>query len=100
MLDVAALKRKKQDDFIEKRTIIEQEVDKFLASISEMDADIKEKCNYDPNYSAKTLLPALWVEPFDEEAYNQQLSRLQNYIAGVKSICDKLNEEALKCLQS
>lgn len=98
-VDVAALKRKKQDEFIETRTIIEQEVNKFLTSIGTFDAETKEQCKYNPQLTARTLLPALWEEPFDEAVYNEQLAKLQAYIAGVEKVCDALNERTLQCLQ-
>lgn len=98
--NVANLIRIRQDKFVETRTIIESEVNKFLASIGKMDEDVQKRCGYIPGASAKTLLPALWVEPFDEETYNKQLSGVMTYISQVMAVCDDINKEAVECLQS
>lgn len=99
-VDVAKLIRERENAFVETRTIIESEVNKFLKSLEELDADIKLKCGVKDGVTAKDLLPALWVEPFDEATYKVQKEKLDNYIAQVSNICDALNQEALACLQS
>lgn len=96
---VEMLLKRRQDEFIEKRTIIESEVTKFFESLGNLDADIKERINYDPTRNARTELSALWEEPFNMEKYSQQRQVLDQYIALVGSVCDMLNEEALRCLQ-
>lgn len=98
--NISQLIQERQNKFIETRTIIESEVTKFLESLTNLDADIKEKCGVREGLTAKDLLPALWIEPFDQKAYNAQKAALDTYIAQVTAICDKLNEEALACLQS
>lgn len=100
MIDIAVALKQRQDKFVETRTIIETEVNQFLQSIAVTDLDVQEKCNYNPEASARTLLPALWQEPFDMAAYQQQLANFNNYVAGVKSVFDQINEEAVACLQS
>lgn len=98
-MDFAQMKRQRQDKFIETRTKIEQEVDSFLKSISEMDEDLRKRCNYNPQYTARTLLPALWSEPFDEDVYKVQLAKVNQYVAAVVALCDAMDAEAIKCLQ-
>lgn len=98
--NIANLIRARQDKFVETRTIIESEVDKFLESIGKMDKDVQERCGYIPEVSAKTLLPELWNEPFREEVYNAQLSGVLSYIKQVTAVCDDINREAVQCLQS
>lgn len=97
--NIANLIRERQDKFVETRTIIEKEVNQFLDSIGKMDADIQEKCGYVAGASAKGLLPELWNEPFNEEVYNNQLSRVLAYINRVQQVCDEINREAIACLQ-
>ncbi len=99
-VSIANLIRIRQDKFIETRTIIEAEVDKFLASIGKMDPDVQKKCGYIPDANAKSLLPELWNEPFREEVYKQQLNGVLTYIAQVQKVCDEINKEAVECLQS
>lgn len=99
-MNVEQLKREREAQFVETRTKIEMEVTKFLESIANMDEEAKTACRYNPAYTARNLLPALWIDPFDEKVYNIQLEKLQAYITAVTSVCDRMNEEALKCLQS
>lgn len=98
-VDVVALQQRVQTQFIERRTIAESEANKFLESLKGMDADIKERINYDPNKTARTELSALWEEPFSETKYNEQKARFDSYVAYVAAICDALNAEASRCLQ-
>jgi len=98
--NVAKLIQERQNKFIETRTNIENEVNKFLQSLCSLDEDIKVKCGVTEGASAKDLLPALWQEPFNETVYLQQKAALDNYIMQVKAVCDQLNQEALACLQS
>lgn len=98
--NVAKLIQDRQNKFIETRTNIENEVNKFLQSLCSLDEDLKIKCGVKDGMTAKDLLPALWAEPFVEETYLQQKNALDTYIMQVKAICDQLNQEALLCLQS
>ena len=98
-VNVEQLIQIRQNKFIETRTIIDTEVNKFLKSLEALDADIQAKCNVVAGRTTKDILPSLWAEPFDEVAYQAELAKLQTYIAGVKTITDSVNEEALRCLQ-
>lgn len=98
-VNVAQLIQSRQNKFIETRTIIDSEVTKFLQSLETLDTNMQEQCKVVPGRTAKDVLPSLWVEPFDIDRYNIELQNLTQYIAGVKSITDSINEEALKCLQ-
>ena len=98
--NVAKLLQDRQNKFIETRTNIENEVNKFLKSLEALDDDVKINCGVAVGITAKDLLPALWQEPFNEEAYKAQKAQLDTYIAQVKNICDELNREAIACLNS
>lgn len=98
--NVARLLQERQNKFIETRTNIENEVNKFLKSLEALDDDVKAKCGVKVGITAKDLLPALWAEPFDENTYREQKARLDAYIAQVKVICDQLNQEAIACLST
>lgn len=98
LIDIESLIRTRQDKFVETRTIIESEINKFLESISKMDPDVQQKCGYIEGASAKTLLPELWNTPFREEVYTQQLQGVVAYIQKVQAVCDAINQEALACL--
>lgn len=96
--ELAELIRKRQETFIETRTKIETEVNTFLASLENVDTDIKEQVKYNSSMTAKSLLPELWNEPFNMDTYNSQLKELHEFIDRVHSVCDKINQEAMQCL--
>lgn len=98
--NIANLLRQRQDEFVEKRTIIESEVNKFLESIAKLDPDVRARCGYVEGAQAKSLLPELWNEPFRIEVYNQQLAGVLSYVKQVSAVCDEINKEAQECLQS
>lgn len=98
--DVQRLIQDRQNKFIESRTNIENEVNKFLKSLEGLDADVKEKCGVKDGVTARDILPALWEEPFNADIYSSQKAALDKYITTVSSICDLINQEALECLQS
>ena len=98
--NVAKLLQDRQNKFIETRTNIENEVNRFLQSLESLDDDMKIKCGVKAGITAKDLLPALWKEPFNGDEYSQQKAALDDYIAQVRAVCDRINQEALLCLQS
>ena len=100
MQNVSRLIQDRQNKFIETRTIIENEVNRFLQSLAAMDADVQQRCGYQPGLDAKQLLSALWTEPFDEAKYAVQLENFNRYVNQAKMVCDEINKEALACLQS
>lgn len=97
---VTQLLAERQELFIATRTNIENEVNKFLTSLENLDEDVKSQCQIKGDVTAKELLPALWEKPFDEVKYQQQLAAFNVYVQSIMAFCDKINEEALRCLQS
>ena len=49
--------------------------------------------------TARDVLPALWEEPFDNERYLTQRALLDERITKATQLRDKLNAEAIQCLQ-
>lgn len=98
-VSVEQLLNERQNKFIENRTIIEREVDTFLRSVETMDPVYQQQLNVVVGQTARDLLPSLWVEPFNEAQYNAERASLDAYIKRVTDVCDKLNAEALRCLQ-
>jgi len=100
-MDVQAILRARQDAFIEKRTRIETEVNKFLESVNQISDERMTSIPGRPaGNTCREVLPELWNEPFNQSTYDAQLAVLNSYIASVQRVCDCINEEALKCLQS
>lgn len=100
-INIAQAIQQRQAQFIENRTIIETQVNTFLQSLKNCTPDVIALFPgvfMAEGVSAKTLLPALWEEPFNIETYNAQLAEFKRYEAVVHDIYQKLNEEALKCL--
>lgn len=101
MTSVEELLRVRQGKFVETRTRIEMEVNKFLESIDKTgDERVMSIGGRPEGKTCKEVLPALWEEPFDEAKYKEQLDLLNRYIAAVSTYVDTLNTEALKRLQS
>lgn len=98
-MSIEQLYAQRQNKFIEDRTIIETETDKFLRSLEQLDPVYQQQLSVVQGQTARDVIPALWAEPFDEVAYNKQRSALDQRIENAKIICDQLNEEALRCLQ-
>lgn len=96
---VSTLLAERQSKFIETRTIIESEVNKFLKSLEALDPDIQETLRVPKDVTARDLLPELWAEEFRPDVYQQQLTSLNNYIEQVRAYSDKLTQEAIECLQ-
>lgn len=93
--------QQRQNEFIEKRTIIEREIGAWLDSMNALDPSFQERCGYD--YQGKTvkeLLSAAWEDDFDEAKYSQQLAEVKERIQRSIDLADKLNGEALACLQN
>lgn len=99
---VASLIQARYSQFIETRTVIECEVNKFLESLNKEDEDIKKQLGVREGITCRDLLPELWKpdNEFNEEVYQTQLNSLLQYIQQVQVICDKINAEAIACLQS
>ena len=62
------LYQQRMNDFIEKRTKIESEVNAFLRSLEVDDEEFRAKCNVQEGLTARDVLPSLWAEEFDEAA--------------------------------
>lgn len=100
MVDVQQLIRQKEAQFVEARTKVEMEINKFLESIKDIEEELKNIPGRPTGTCAKEIVPALWAEPFDQAAYNEQLAVFNAYVSAVVAYGDKVNEEALRCLQT
>ena len=98
-ISVEQLYAQRQAKFVESRTIIESELNKFLRSLEQLDAVHQQQLGVVPGQTARDVIPALWEEPFNEAAYTAQRAEADRRIAAAKQLCDQLNTEALKCLQ-
>mgnify|MGYP001027830327 CR=1 FL=1 len=99
MTELEMALKQRQEKFVETRTIIASEVTKFLNSLSALPDEIKAQAIMPTGTTAQEILPALWSDPFNQEEYEAQLSNFNRSVDSVTSICDALNEEAMKCLR-
>ncbi len=100
MTNYQELLTQRQNQFIETRTRIEVEVNNFLNSLIGLDDDIKQAFGYmDSRPTAQQWLPSLWQTPFNMDQYKLELQAFEAYQNKVATIIDKLNEEAIRCLQ-
>lgn len=95
---VSELLQERQNLFIETRKDIENEVNRYIESLTNVDSDILARCGNLAGNTAKEILPALWETPFNEELYEAQLAQFSQHVQCMQRECDKLNEEALRCL--
>lgn len=101
MMDISSILRERQGKFVETRTRIEMEVNKFFESLNEIDDErIKAVPGRPAGNTCKEVLPALWEEPFDEAKYATQLSEFNRYKDAVIAVADTMNQEALERLRS
>lgn len=84
--------------FIERRSKVQAEVDRFLQSVKSINPERLAGIEPIEGDTAQEVLPALWREPYDSQQYEVELSRLQHYISQVKAVADELNAEALRIL--
>lgn len=84
--------------FIERRSKVQSEVDRFLESVKSINPERLAGIEPIEGNTAQEVLPSLWKEPYNAEQYAVELSRLQRYIADVKAVADALNAEALRIL--
>lgn len=96
---VAAALKQRQNEFIEKRTVTESEVNKFLKSLEGLDPDVKAQLKVVDGATARDWLPSLWLEEPDPKQYEAEKAKLDAYIAAVKNYADHLAQEAIRCLQ-
>lgn len=98
-LTIEQLYAQRQASFVEARTITETEVNKFLRSLEGLDMVFQQELQVVQGQTAKDVLPSLWAEPFVLEQYTAERRDLDARIAQAKQVADKLNAEALRCLQ-
>lgn len=99
MTNIEAALKQRQDKFIEARTIIFTEVQKFLESLQHIPEEEKAHMIMPSGSTPQEILPELWNDPFDVTVYEAQLAEFVKCVASVRDRCDYLNERALECLK-
>lgn len=98
MLDIQQLLMKRQNEFVQTRFQIKTIIDNLFAGLGQVDPKLLENINMPNGTTAEEILPALFQEPFDVDAYNQQLAEYNKFAAEIDNLALRLNEEAIKCL--
>jgi len=98
MKSVEEMIREREVAFIEKRMEIAQWVLQLMKDTREMAPELLEGIEIPQGNTAEELLPALYSEPFDEEAYKQQAEKINIFQQKKDAVAEKLNEESLSIL--
>lgn len=97
---IEQLYSERQAKFVESRTITESEVNRFLQSLETLDPVYQQELGVVAGQTARDVLPALWADPFVEADYLQQKAVFDQRVAAATALANKLNAEALQCLQA
>lgn len=89
----------RQNKFIETRTIIDMEINKFIKSLESLGEECPQECRCLLGKTTQDILPALWAEDFDEAQYITELQNYRRYEMIATEFANRINEEANKCLQ-
>jgi hypothetical protein len=98
-VDIGKLIADRERKFIEQRVVISQWVKDFMANVKAIDPSLLSDIAMPKGNTAEELLPSLFTEPFDHEAYLLEREKLETFRLAVNSIACRLNEEAMRCLQ-
>ncbi|MDR1523243.1 MAG: hypothetical protein LBS29_04765 [Endomicrobium sp.] len=100
-MNVKDLIELRQKEFIEKRLLISQWIDTLIKNSREIDPELFIKYNIEPlkGDNVKSLLPSLFIKPFNKEQYLMEKEVIDIYQKKLDLLADKLNEEALQLLR-
>jgi len=73
-----AKETRNRDAFVESRTRIEQVLKTFAINIKKVDPELLEGIPIPEDLSPSALLPSLYQDHFDREAYNRELESYNN----------------------
>ncbi len=73
-----AKETRNRDAFVESRTRIEQVLKNFAVNIKKVDPKLLAGIPIPEDLSPAAILPSLYKDHFDREAYNQELERYNN----------------------
>lgn len=97
--NIATLLKKRQDKFVEDRTVTEREVNRFFESLERInDEELKVKLGVVEGRRCREVMPSMWAEEFDVNKYNEERDALIKYMNQVQQFCMSYNLEAMKCL--
>jgi hypothetical protein len=98
-VDVSKLIAERERKFIEQRVLITQWIKEFMESVHAFDPELLKGIKIPEGRTAEELLPSLFIEPFDHAAYLREREAMEDLRGKVNAVAEKLNEEALACLQ-
>ena len=99
MTDVNKLLETRRNMFISTRRDIEVYIEKFFAELAQVNPELLKDVVIPTAHTAQDIFPSLYVEPFDEEAYNREYEAFTVIHAGVNKVAEYLNQKALEVLQ-
>lgn len=96
--DVNALLEKRRNMFISSRRDVEVWIEKFFTELDQVNPQLLEGVEFPTGRTAQDIFPALYSEPFDEEAYCQQYATFEVFYNKVMEVAEYLNSKALEVL--
>lgn len=99
MVDAERSQKEARDRFVEDRSNNEREINHFLTEIAKVDKKYLEGITPLSGATTREVVPSMWIEPFDKEAYDAQIAVVKAYIIAVKKRAEAVNEEAERCFQ-
>ena len=98
MIDYTELLKQREQVFTETRYEIIKRVTATLEGLTKIDPQLLATLPPLPGNTVQEVFPALFTEPFNKEAYQQQLAVYNTFKDQANLLIDKLNKEAIECL--
>ena len=100
MVDPNKLLEERRNQFISKRRDIENYITTFFTEYAQIDPSLLANITPPEGKTAQEIFPSLYVEPFDEEKYNQEYDNWTEFFMKVKAVSDAINEKAAEVLMN
>lgn len=92
---------KRKEDFIKTRYAIEQKVNSYMTRVfaaRELEPVWFSNVQFPNGKTAQEVLPSMYAEKFDPDAYMAELDRLLIFARQIEAVADAINKEAERCL--
>ena len=99
MTDVNKLLETRRNMFISTRRDIEVYITNFFSELEQVNPDLLKDIQLPEGRTAKDIFPSLYVEPFNEEAYNKEYEAFTALYEAVGKVAEYLNQKAMEVLQ-
>ena len=98
MTDVTKLLEERRNQFITTRRDIEVYIETFFSELEKVPPKLLADVQLPTGRTAQEIFPALYAEPFDEEAYEAQYEAFNKCYKQVQGVAEYLNKKAEELL--